>query len=280
MKLVSRIEIDKPEKVYNLHVKDDHNYVAQGAVVKNCHLAKADVLRKLLSSPGFAEIPLRWGMTGTAPPEKGDQLTLEAIVGPIEQVITAKELQEKGILANMHINIRQYQDSKPKFPDYTSEAQWLATDTVRMSVISDDIISWSNSGNTLVLVNKIATGELLESLIPGSIFLSGTDKSDKRTEQYRSLQEKDNQVLICTFGIASTGISINRIMKLVIVEGGRSPIKIIQSIGRGLRVAEDKDHVDVYDLCSNQHYSKKHLTERKKMYKSNFYPFSIKKIKY
>jgi superfamily II DNA or RNA helicase len=86
--------------------------------------------------------------------------------------------------------------------------------------------------------------------------------------------------LICTSGIASTGISINRIFNLFLFEPGKSFVRTIQSIGRGLRVAEDKDFVNVYDITSNCKYSKTHLAKRKKFYKDAQYPFTVTKVKY
>jgi superfamily II DNA or RNA helicase len=65
----------------------------------------------------------------------------------------------------------------------------------------------------------------------------------------------------------------------VLIEPGKSFVRVIQSIGRGLRKAEDKDFVDIYDITANTKYSKRHLTERKRFYKEANYKFSIEKVK-
>ena len=87
-----------------------------------------------------------------------------------------------------------------------------------------------------------------------------------------------DKVIIATFGVASTGINIPRIFNLVLIEPGKSFVRVIQSIGRGIRKAEDKDNVQIWDITSSAKFSKKHLTERKKFYKEANYPFTIDKV--
>jgi superfamily II DNA or RNA helicase len=125
----------------------------------------------------------------------------------------------------------------------------------------------------------VQTGEMLEEQL-GCVFISGKVKSTDRKDEYKSVQFEDNKLIIATYGVASTGININRIFNLVLLEPGKSFVRVIQSIGRGLRIAEDKDFVNVYDLTSTSKYAKRHLTKRKRFYKDAGYPFTIKKIDY
>lgn len=279
MKLIKRTEIDKPGEVYTLGVKNDHNYVVEGAVVENCHKAKGDVLRKILSGP-LANAPIRWGLTGTMPEEDGDKVAVHACIGPMLGAIKTKELQEKGILSQLHINIWQFQDIGDVFDSYQSELKWLTTNQARLKHLAKEVIKMSESGNTLVLVDRVQTGETLQSLIPDSVFVSGKMKSKDRKDEYKEVQEVNGKVIIATYGVASTGINIVRIFNLVLFEAGKSFVRVIQSIGRGIRVAEDKKHVEVYDVCSNCKFSKKHLSKRKKFYNEAEYPFSVTKIEY
>lgn len=248
-------------------------------IVDECHKSKSDVLKKLLSGP-FAHVPIRWGLTGTLPPEEQDKAALLACIGKTEGVVRATDLQELGILANLHITVTQLKDEGPLFRDYASELKWLTTSPPRINAIADHILNWSNSGNTLVLVDRVQTGEMLEELIPDSVFVSGVMKSKERKEEYNSVKTVDGKIIIATYGVASTGINLPRIFNLVLIEPGKSFVRVIQSIGRGLRVTEDKDFVNVYDVCSNSKYSKRHLTERKKFYTQAGYPFSVKKVDY
>jgi len=249
-------------------------------IVDEVHKAKADILRKLLSSH-LANAPIRWGLTGTMPEEEADKVGVVACIGPLLGKINTKELQDLGILAQLHVNIWQLQDlNESAFGNYQAELKWLTTSQARLEFLANSIITMSDSGNTLVLVDRVQTGEMLQALIPDSIFVSGKMKSKDRKDEYKEVQEVDGKVIIATYGVASTGINIVRIFNLVLFEAGKSFVRVIQSIGRGIRVAPDKDFVNVYDVCSNCKYSKKHLTKRKSFYKEADYPFTVQKIIY
>lgn len=249
-------------------------------IVDEVHRAKGDVLRKLLSTY-LNNAPIRWGLTGTMPEEESDQIAVLACIGPMLGKIATKDLQDKGILAQLHINVLQLQDlGAGAFDNYQSELKWLTTSPPRLKFIAKEVTDISETGNTLILVDRVQTGEMLQSLIPDSVFVSGKMKSKDRKEEYKEVQEVDGKVIIATYGVASTGINIVRIYNLILFEAGKSFVRVIQSIGRGIRVAPDKDFVNVYDICSNSKYSKKHLTKRKKFYEDAQYPFSIKRVSY
>ena len=244
------------------------------------HRVKGTILQDLLSGP-LSNIPIRWGLTGTMPESDLDKIAILSVIGPEFNKITTKELQDKGILAQLNINVWQLQDlAAPMVNDYQTELKWLTTNKNRINFIAKEIIEISKTGSTLILVDRIETGKMLQLLIPDSTFVSGAMKSKDRKEEYDEVRESDGKVIIATSSVASTGINIPRIFNLVLFECGKSFVKVIQSIGRSIRVAEDKTHAEIYDICSNTKYSKKHLTARKKIYKDAEYPFSIKKVNY
>lgn len=280
MKLLRRTEIDKSGEVYTLGIKTDHNYIVEDAVVENCHRAKADVLRKLLSTH-LSNVPIRWGLTGTMPEEEFEKVGILACIGPLLDEIKTKDLQDKGILAKLHVNVLQLQDlHEDSFKNYQAELKWLTTNQPRLKFIANTITQISESGNTLVLVDRVEAGKYLEELIEGSTFVYSKIKSNDRKEEYKEMQTVDNKVIIATYGVASTGTNIPRIFNLVLIEPGKSFVRVIQSIGRGLRVTPDKDFVNVFDISSNSKYSKRHLTKRKKFYNERGYQFTQTKINY
>ena len=85
-------------------------------------------------------------------------------------------------------------------------------------------------------------------------------------------------MVIATYGVAAVGINIPRIFNLVLIEPGKSFVRVIQSMGRGVRKAKDKDFVQIWDLTSTCKFAKRHLTQRKKFYKEAQYPFTIEKV--
>lgn len=105
-------------------------------------------------------------------------------------------------------------------------------------------------------------------------------KSADRKTEYKEVSKMDNKVIVATYGVASTGINIPRIFNLILLEPGKSFVRVIQSIGRGIRKAQDKDYLQVFDITSTLKYSKRHLTERKKFYKEANYPFKVTKVEY
>lgn len=271
------------KKSKDVDLEIDINDFFEGVVcvmVDEVHKAKADVLRKLLSTY-LKDAPIRWGLTGTMPEEEVEKVAVLACIGPMLGSIRTKELQDKGILAQLHINVWQLQDlGEAAFDNYQTELKWLTTNPARLKYLANEIIKMSEDGNTLILVDRVETGEKLQSLIPDSIFVSGKMKSKDRKAEYKEVQEVDGKVIIATYGVASTGINIVRIFNLVLFEAGKSFVRVIQSIGRGIRVAPDKDFVNVYDVCSNCKFSKRHLTKRKKFYAEAEYPYSVKKVVY
>ena len=279
MKLIKRTEINKPAEVYNLHIENDHNYVVDGAVVSNCHMAKSDVLKSLLSGL-MSRIPIRWGLTGTVPKEECYSLALKVSIGPVINQLSASELQDKGVLAQCHVNIVQLVDHSD-FKDYQSELKFLLEEGDRLKTIANLISKVNITGNTLVLVDRVAPGHaLVELLGDRAVFVSGATKGTKRDEEYKEVATSDDKIIVATYGVAAVGINIPRIFNLVLIEPGKSFVRVIQSIGRGIRKAEDKDHVEIWDVTSTCRFAKRHLQKRKVFYKDANYPFSQEKLEW
>lgn len=242
------------------------------------HSVKADQLKSMLSGI-MSHIPIRWGLTGTIPKDKFASTALTVCVGPVVSSLSASELQNKGVLSNCNVNIVQFQDNV-EFRDYQSELKYLLENEVRVNAIAKMINTIKESGNTLVLVDRIAAGNSLMKLIPESVFVSGSTKNKDRKTEYDSIADAKDKVIIATYSVAAVGINIPRIFNVVLIEAGRSFVRTIQSIGRGLRKAHDKDHVEIYDICSSSKFSKRHMTKRKEFYKETRYPFVVEKFNY
>ena len=109
---------------------------------------------------------------------------------------------------------------------------------------------------------------------------SGNTKIADRKGEYDEIATSTNKIIVATYGVAAVGLNIPRIFNLVLLEPGKSFVRVIQSIGRGIRKAEDKDHVEIYDLTSNCKFAKRHLTKRKAFYKEANYPFTVEKVEW
>ena len=247
-------------------------------IVDEVHMAKAEVLKKLLTH-NLAGAPIRWGLTGTVPKADHEFQSIRASLGEVVHKIQAHELQEKGVLSNCHVQVIQTAEWK-EFKAYKEELKYLVTDEVRMGYLAGLINNIAQSGNTLILVDRIESGNFLQAHLTDSVFISGKVKTKDRKEEYREVATADNKIIVATYGVAAVGINIPRIFNLVLLEPGKSFVRVIQSIGRGIRKAEDKDFVQIWDITASTKYAKRHLTERKKYYKEAKYDFTIEKVKY
>jgi superfamily II DNA or RNA helicase len=247
-------------------------------IVDETHQAKADALKTLLSGP-FAQVPIRWGLTGTIPKEDYARQSINCMLGPVVGQLSASELQEAGHLAQCHVNVVQLADHK-EYTNYQSELKYLIETAERLDYIAQLISTIVDSGNTLILVDRISAGRALAERLPGSVFVSGATKAGERKEHYDEVAEASDKIIIATYGVAAVGINIPRIFNLVLLEPGKSFVRVIQSIGRGIRKAEDKDHVQIWDITSTCKFAKRHLTKRKTFYKEANYPFTVEKAEW
>jgi superfamily II DNA or RNA helicase len=250
----------------------------QTVMVDEVHMAKAEVLKKLLTN-NLANAPIRWGLTGTVPKEDIDFQNIKCALGEVVHTVKAHTLQEAGVLSTCHVNVIQTAEWK-EFGSYPEELKYLVTDEDRVAWISKLVAGIAESGNTLVLVDRIETGRIIVDNIPDSVFISGEVKTKDRKTEYDEVRTADKKIIVATYGVAAVGLNIPRIFNLVMVESGKSFTRVIQSIGRGIRKADDKDFVQIWDITASTKYAKRHLTERKKFYKDAKYPFTIEKVKY
>jgi len=266
----------------------------QVVVVDECHGAKATVIKQLLNEYG-KDIVHRFGLTGTLPKNKADNITILLSIGDVKYTIAAHTLITAGWLATPNITVLQLNDQKrlqdlldQQPPDetkkitYDNEITFQRQDAYRRQWIADFIIEKgaAHQGNVLCLVNNVPVGKKLSKMIPGSIFLHGSDDQAVRQTAYDTFEHNDNVIVIATVQIAGVGLSIDRIFNLIFIDGGKSYVRTIQSIGRGLRKGKDKDSVDIIDLCGNLDHARRHLSSRVKFYKESQYKFKKVQVNY
>lgn len=288
----------------NPHIVEQFQLV----IVDECHGLKGNVLTKIICDHA-SKIPYRYGFTGTLPKEASDQMSVVVAVGPVRHTMPARTLIDAGVLADIDIDVfqleedlksqydqfveetkgfgnpptyKQFKDSY--FGDYAAEKGYLHKNDARTEWIADMIIAaqQSNRGNIMCFVDSIPFGRKLCELIPGALFVNGVDvkKASEREKLYDVFNQRDDVIMIATVHIAGTGLNIPRIFQLFLLDIGKSYIRVIQSIGRGLRKAHDKDAIRVVDVCSDLKYSKKHLKQRTNYYDEAQYPYKKRKILY
>lgn len=257
-------------------------------IVDEAHGTKGTVIRELINEHG-SHLTFRCGVTGTIPKPIIDQYNLKISLGQVIKEISTKWLIDNGYLSTCDIFPIEMDDKArlrkdgvlDEFPDYSAEKAWVGKFAERVDEIAKFIKDTAASGNTFVLVNNIPFGKMLEKRIVGSQFLYGETERDTRQTSYKEFENRDDLICIASQGIASTGISIDRIFNLIFIDYGKSYIKAIQSCGRGLRKGGDKNHINIYDVFSNLKYGRKHFRERSTHYKEAQYPICDKiKLRY
>jgi superfamily II DNA or RNA helicase len=248
-------------------------------IVDEVHMAKADALKSLLTGV-MARIPLRWGLTGTIPKEPYEFQALKCSLGPVINQLSASELQDRGVLAQCHVNVVQLVDHA-EFSNYQSELKFLLEEPDRLKTIAKLIAQVNATGNTLILIDRVAAGHALVDLLGDqAVFVSGATKARDRQDEYDEVATSTGKIIVATYGVAAVGINLPRIFNLVLIEPGKSFVRVIQSIGRGIRKAEDKDHVQIWDVTSTCKFAKRHLTKRKTFYREAKYNFTQEKLQW
>lgn len=254
-------------------------------VVDECHQAKAAVLKKLLIDYG-THIVHRFGLTGTMPSDATDALTIKCAIGPLRYKIKSKELIERSFLSSVDIEIIQLQENVPNnyFATFLIERKHLQMSEERIQWIADFVYEmsqmYSERCNTLCLVNTVLLGRTLAKLIPNAIFMSRDMNQDDRLVVFNAFGKQENLVVLATVQLLGTGVDISRIFNLVFVDAGKSFVRVIQGIGRGLRLADDKHHIKAFDICSNLKYSEWHMKQRIKFYKQEQFPYKKRNVEY
>lgn len=223
----------------------------------------------------------RIGLTATMPEEKKDHYK-DAFIrhhfGANLVEVEQSELIDRGISSQLKIdciNITTPIDvisMTDKAWDWTKEMTYYDTNMMRFQAILEQI-EIESAGNTLVLCHP-ALGSALATEM-GVNFVDEAVPVDKRREWYDGFKKSSDFTLFATFGCASTGLSINNIQTLILLETGKDRTRVMQSIGRGLRLDGDTNFIRVIDISSNTKYARNHRRDRHKIYKDEGFEFEV-----
>ena len=253
-------------------------------VVDECHtIKKSNKVSKMVNKIHTFN---KFGLTGTLPDDKPEQWN---VIGKLGKVIYDKDsyqLRLESYLTNVDIKVINigYKD-KPLVVsgsnNFKAELDFIYTNNFRNNVIKNICSKFNN--NSLILVNHLAHGDALFddlSQIDNKkvYFVKGEVEVDKR-EKIKKIMETNNDVIcIAMSSIFSTGVNIKNIHMIMFASGGKSFIRTIQSIGRGLRLHESKNKLIIIDLADKLKYGTRHSEKRKEIYKSEKINFTLTDI--
>jgi len=236
-----------------------------------CHLIKSTELTKIAKKSINAKF--RYGFTGTLPDNRLDMLNIKSYLGPVLREYGAGQLSEEGYISKANINAIHFNHGVDFIGEYSEIKEQAFQDKARLKLLADIAIGVDR--NILILVGLVEKeGQVLEAYIREKtnktvIFLSGNDKVVEREHWRKECGVRTDIILIATYQIFSTGLNIPSLKYVIFGSPFKSEIRVLQSIGRALRLHADKlDGAVIYDIIDDCKYLDKHGLKRLKYYKN------------
>ena len=286
-KVTKDVVISTWQSIYKMPKKYFEDF---GCVIGDeAHLFKAKSLTGIMTK--LHQCKYRFGLTGTLDGTQTHRLVLEGLFGPAEKVVSTKELIDKKTLANLKIKciILKHSNVTERMT-YAEELQYLVGNEKRNKFISDLLLHLN--GNTLCLFQLVEKhGKVLYDLVNEAakdrkvFFVYGGVDSLERERIRGIVEDEKDAIIIASYGTFSTGINIRNINNIVFASPSKSKIRVLQSVGRGLRRSESKMDVRLFDLSddlkqgSRQNYTLTHFTERLNIYNEEQFNYEISKLK-
>jgi len=294
----SKVEKDVVISTWQSIYKLPKKYFEQfGCVIGDeAHMFKAKSLTGIMTK--LHQCMYRYGLTGTLDGTQTHQLVLEGLFGPVEKVITTKKLIDNKSLANLKIKciILKHENIRERM-NYAEELQFLGEHERRNAFLAELLMHLP--GNTLCLYQLVEKhGKLLHEAVKESqseeifddklrkvFFIYGKTSTTEREEIRAIVEGETNSITIASYGTFSTGINIRNIHNIVLASPSKSRIRVLQSIGRGLRVSENKDSVLIFDIADDMtfrnqsNFTLNHFQERIQIYNTEQFNYEISKVK-
>ena len=265
---------------------DDNDWIKyiDVLVVDECHtIKKSNKVSKMVNKIHTFN---KFGLTGTLPDDKPEQWN---VIGKLGKVIYDKDsyqLRLESYLTNVNIKVINigYKD-KPLVVsggnNFKAELDFIYTNNFRNNVIKNICSKFNN--NSLILVNHLAHGDALfddlSQIDNKKVYFVKGEVDVEERDKIKKIMETNNDVIcIAMSSIFSTGVNIKNIHMIMFASGGKSFIRTIQSIGRGLRLHESKDKLIIIDLADKLKYGTRHSDKRKEIYNTEKINYNITEI--
>jgi superfamily II DNA or RNA helicase len=276
------------QSIYKLHSP----YFAQyGCIIGDeAHMFKAKSLTDIMTRS--RDVRYRFGLTGTLDGTETHRLVLEGLFGQVKKIITTKELIDRGTLAQLEIDCivlkhTEEEAQRVRYYTYAEEINYIVSHEKRNKFI--ERLCKNITGNTLLLFQLVEKhGVLLynelKKLDRKVFFVYGGTTTDTR-EKIRAITELEKDaIIVASYGTFSTGINIRNIHNIVFASPSKSRVRVLQSIGRGLRQTDEKDTIKLFDVSDNlsyksrPNYTYRHFTQRLNIYKEEQFKYEINRI--
>jgi superfamily II DNA or RNA helicase len=269
-------------------------------LIDECHNAKSISISSVMKKCKNADY--RLGFTGTMPTEKSDEMNIKSSLGPLIFELKSKELIDRGVISMIYIAniLLKYPNevvAVQKGRSYPEEVRFIETYTNRNKAFDFVFNHIKDKQNTLILCNHLDHLSQINTYLTMNLdkkyiiyIISGEIKTQEREDIRRLMEKGENLILLASYGTMSAGVNIKRIHNIIFASSSKSKIRVLQSIGRGLRKHESKDCVVLWDLvdCLDYktrnstekfNYSMQHWHERLEYYKDQGFIYHNKELK-
>ena len=273
------------QSVYGLDKKWFRQFDA--VIGDECHNFKAKCLQGIMKK--LPDAKWRYGFTGTLDGKNVHKLILEGHFGPVYKTTTSSDLMDKGFLAKLKVEVIQLKHHHEKFANYNEEISFIGEMYERNRFICN--LANSLKGNVLVLFTRVEghgvpMHDMMSNLTNRPIHIIHGDVDVKVREEVRSIAEKsDDNIIFGSYGTMSTGINIRNLHHVIFASPSKSRIRVLQSIGRGLRKAKGKDSAMLYDIADDfrkehgrNNFTLNHLAERIKFYVEEDFEYRVTEL--
>jgi superfamily II DNA or RNA helicase len=240
-------------------------------IVDECHKIKAsNKISKIVSKIATHN---KYGFTGTLPENNLDRWSIIGKFGPVIYEKSSYELRLEDYLANVNVKVLNLEyNTLPRYLSdnaYVEELDFIYESDFRNLFLAK--LCGKLDNNTLILVNHIKHGELLkvylDTITSKQVYFIRGEVEVEERDKIKKIMEKDsNVVCVAISAIFSTGINIKNLHNIIFASGGKSFIRTVQSIGRGLRKHSSKNKLIIFDICDRLRYGIRHCEKRKEIY--------------
>jgi superfamily II DNA or RNA helicase len=263
----TQVVICNTQNLNNRFVENDWLIDVDLLITDEAHGVNSDSnLSKIISK---IHTPNKFGFTGTLSDKLIDKWKTIGIFGPVIYEKSSKELRDENFLSNVGVTVIKLNHSNVRKMKYKEELEYLYEHEGRNQIIGKLVNKLDN--NILIMVNHLTHGDNLLSVLSDRFgervfFVKGEMEVEERSKIIQMMEERNDIICIAMSSIFSTGINIKNLPNIFFVGLGKSYIRVVQSIGRGLRLHENKHKLRIFDLCDNMKYSSSHAEYRQNIY--------------
>lgn len=289
---INRYTISTWQSIYKLPKKWFNQFDV--IVGDEAHLFKAKSLTSIMTKT--TDVPYKFGFTGTLDGSQTHKLVLEGLFGPIIRTTSTSELIEDNYLARLNIKciVLDYPTDIRRVlsrAKYQEEITFIINNKKRNKFIVN--LALSLNKNTLILFERVEEhGQVLRDMLDQQIsstvdrdrkvfFVHGGVDGNQREEIRQIMETEKDAIIVASYGTFSTGVNIRNLHNIIFASPSKSRIRVLQSIGRGLRLSESTDKTTLYDISDNLSYNDRnnhtlnHFQQRVIFYSEEEFDYSI-----